>query len=210
MVTIWISDYVLSTIGYVLYNGGVLKRHLTNEDLPLKERGLLNTTCTSYECFGMLVPSAGKIYPNATAEFDAVATSFPTATVTAAGVEGTFAGTVACSARLSNGSLVPMFKANMTAVLDLQVSLNKMILRGNITRLSSVIKVTESKIGELSSQVLTMLFNIATKAVILPELNAVGQKGIPVPGFRNVQFVNTRLEYLNRCVRIATDVRYVR
>lgn len=210
MVTIWVSDYVLSTIGYVLYNGGVLKRHLTKEDLPREEEGLLNTTCTSYKCFGNLVPSAGNMYPNATAEFEVVATSSPTATVTAAGVQGNVAGTVACSARLSNGSLVPMFKANMTVVLDLQVSLNKMVLRGNITRLSSVINVTESKIGELSSEVLTLLFNMATKAVILPELNAVGQKGIPVPGFKNVQFVNTRLDNLNRCVRIATDVRYVR
>jgi lipopolysaccharide-binding protein len=208
MLTILVSDYILKTMGYVLYKHDILKYNLTKNDLPPDERGFLNTTCTSVACFGFLIPQAGKAFPNASAELEMFASSYPTATISSTDIQGNFAGIIAYRARLSNGSLVPMFRTKVSAVVNLDVTLNNMVLRGNLTKLTPTIQVVETQIGPIPDFILNGVFNLAAKLFIIPGLNAIGQKGIPIPSIKDVQFSNTKLEKDNHCLRISTDVRY--
>lgn len=209
MVTIWVSDYVLNSMSYVLFKNGILKHTLTKRDMPPEDQGFLNTTCTSFECFGFLIPQAASAYPNASVEMEMAVSSNPIASVSRAGLKGTGLGTVAFRARLSNGSLVPLFKTNVSVAISLTVSLSDMILRGNITEITAVVQVTETQIGQISDQILTTLSNLIAKTVAIPRLNVICQKGIPIPSIKDVRFVNIRLENDNHCLRISTDVKYV-
>lgn len=208
MVTIWASDYILNTVGYVLYKRGILKHNLTKNELPVEERGVLNTTCKSLMCFGFLVPQAATVYPNATVELEMLASSYPTASISAAGFHGNFAGVINFSARLANGSLAPMFKTKLSVATSLTASLSNMVLKATITDLSSKIEVTDSKIGKIPDAVLNAAFNLISKIFVIPKLNAIGEKGISIPSMKNVNFTNTKLAMDNHCVRITTDVQY--
>lgn len=208
MVTIWASDYILNTVGYVLYKRGIFRYNLTKNELPVDERGVLNTTCTSLMCFGFLVPRAATVYPNASVELEMIASSYPTASISAAGFRGNFAGVINFSARLANGSLAPMFKTKVSVTISLAVSLNNTVLKATITDLSSTIEVTDSKIGKIPDFVLNAAFNLVSKIFIVPKLNAIGEKGISIPSIKDVRFTNTKLAMDNHCVHITTDVQY--
>lgn len=136
------------------------------------------------------------------------ASSYPTATISTTDIQGNFAGIIAYRARLTNGSLVPMFRTKVSVVVNLEVSLNDMVLRGNLTKLSPTIQVVETQIGPIPDFILNAVFNLAAKLFIIPKLNTIGQKGIPIPAIKDVQFTNTKLENDNHCLRISTDVKY--
>ena len=208
MVTIMVSDYIMKTMGYVLFKHHVLKYNLTKNDLPPDEKGFLNTTCTGIACFGFFIPQAAKAFPNASAELKMFASSYPTATISSTDIQGNLAGIIAYRARLSNGSLVPMFRTKVSVVVNLAVSLSDMVLRGNITKLSPTIHVVETQIGPIPDSILNGVFNLAAKLFILPKLNTIGQMGLPIPVINDVQFTNTKLENDNHCLRISTDVKH--
>lgn len=210
MVNIWVSDYMLNSMSYVLFKNGILKHTLTKKDLPPEDQGVLNTTCTSLRCFGNLVPQAATAYPNASVEMEMAVSSYPIASMSKSGLNITGFGTVACRARLINGSLVPLFRANVSAAILLTASLSgDMILRGNITEITSVIHVTETQIGRISDEILTTVSNQIANTIAIPRLNVICQKGIPIPSIKDVRFVNIRMDNDDHCFHISTDVKYI-
>lgn len=208
MVTVWVSEYILNTVGYVLYKRGILVYNLTKNELPESIRGVLNTSCTNVACFGFLVPQAATVYPDASVEVQMFVSSYPTASISVGGFHGNFSGQINFYVRLANGSLEPMFKTRLSVTVSLTASLNGTSLRATIVDVSSTVEVTESEIGEISDPLLNGAFTLISNFFIIPKLNAIGEKGIPIPSVSDVHFTNTRLELADHCMRISADVEY--
>lgn len=208
MVTVLVSEYVLDTFGYVLYKHGLLMHTLTKNELPEEQRGAFNTTCTNVACFGLLVPRAAAVYPGASVEVEILASSYPTVSISTDGIHVNCSGVINFYARLVNGSLAPMFKTRLSVTTSLTASLNGTYLRAVVVDLSPMIEVTESDIGHISDPLLNAAFVLISNLFLIPKLNAIGAKGIPIPNVKDVRFTSTRLELADHCVRIAADVEY--
>ena len=208
MVTLWISDYVLNTVGYVLHKHNILHGLVTKNDLPKEQRGYLDTTCTSVMCFGNLVPQVAQSFPNASVEMEMVVTAPPTVEITASDVIGHFAGVITYRARLANGSVADLFKTKLNVGMYLNIYLNNSVIKGKVVKFTSAITVTESHIGPISSLILNAVLKLAANFYIIPKLDMVGERGIPIPVLKNVRFTNTQLHLESHGLRIATDVVY--
>jgi hypothetical protein len=209
MVTIWASDYVLNTVGHVLFKHNILHHVLTKQDLPDSGKDYLNTTCSGFACFGGIIPQVGKTFPNASVEIEMMVTTPPTTDIFTTGIFGNFAGDLIYRARYGNGSVDDMFTTNMTVKIALNVSLENLVLKGKVDKLTYAISVIDSKVGPLSGGLLKLLFDFIVKAFLIPSLNKVGEKGIPIPNVDDVRFTNAKLNLETSALRIETDVAYV-
>lgn len=209
MVTIWISDYIAQTVGYVLQRQNVLSYHLSRDILPDSSKDYLNTTCTGGLCFGSFLPQVSRAYPNASVEMDLVLTGPPRIEISPRSIRGTILTMVTFSARLSNETLVQMFRTNMTVSVGIAVSLIDSVLRGNVTGLVPYVSVLDSSIGTVSAPVLQTLLRTAVGSYVLPVLRKFVWNGVPLPTISGVQLVDPRIEMLSRCLVVSTDVRYV-
>jgi len=209
MATFWASSYVLNTAGYVLQKRGVLRYNLTKKDLPEQYRDRLNTTCGFLSgCIGALVPAVGKMFPNASVEVEMFSSASPMAGIAPQNLTGSFAGVLVLRARLSNSSLVHLFGMNVTAKMTVVPRLNGTALKASILSMDETLAVIDSSVGPISTTLLGLAFGVAKKSFIIPKLNEVGERGLPLPAVEHVRFTNTKLQLEQDCVRVSTDVTY--
>jgi len=209
MATFWISDYVLNTAGYVLHQRKILSYNLTQKDLPGDEKSFLNTTCcAACSCIGKFLPQVAKSFPEAYVEAWMSTSEPPTINIDPTSIFGNFTGTIILSARLSNGSLAHLFEMKITAKIVILPSFDGSTLRASVSSISEVISIVESSIGPVSPEVIKFFFDFAKKAFIIPQLNAVGAKGFPIPRIDHVRFSNTDIQLMSNCVCLKTDVEY--
>ena len=209
MATFWASSYVLNTAGYVLQKRGVLRHNVTKKDLPEKFRYRLNTTCSFFSgCIGALVPAVGKKFPNASVELEMLSSAAPIAGIDPQKLTGSFAGVVVFRARLSDGSLAHLFRINVTAKITISPRLDGTVLKANVTSMEDALTVFDSSVGPISTTVLQLAFDVTKDTFIIPKLNEAGEKGVPLPAVKHVQFTNSGIQLENDCVRVFTDVAY--
>ena len=207
MATFWASSYVLNTAGYVLQKRGVLRYNLTKKDLPEQYRDRLNTTC-GLLCIGALVPAVGKMFPNASVEVEMFSSASPTAGIDPEKLTGSFAGVMVFRARLSDGSLAHLFGMNVKAKMAVVPRLNDAVLKASVVSMEETFAVISSSVGPISITKLKLTFLVAKNFFIIPKLNEVGEKGLPLPTIKYAKFINVGLQLENDCLRVSTDVTY--
>jgi len=207
MVTVWVSNYVLNTVGYVLQKRGVLHYNLTMNKLPEKFRGRLNTTCSvSSGCIGALVPCVGGKFPNASAELEMFASAAPMVGIDPQKIIGSFAGVVVFRARLSDGSLAHLFGINITAKITVAPRLDGTVLKASVASSENVLAIFNSSVGPIST---TSLQDFVRETFIFPKLNEAGEQGLTLlPNNERVKFTNAGIRLENDCIRFFTDVVY--
>ena len=209
MATFWASSYVLNTAGYVLQKRGVLRYNVTKKDLPEQFRDRLNTTCSFLAgCIGALVPPVGKMFPNASVEVEMFSTASPMAGIDPQKLTGSFAGVTVLRARLSDGSLAQLFGLNVTAKMTVSPRLNGTVLKATVVDMEQTLAVINSSVGPVSTTLLRLAFDVVKKNFIIPKLNEAGEKGLPFPTIKHVQFTNVGLQLERDCLRVSTDVAY--
>jgi len=185
----------------------VLRYNLTKKDLPEQSRDRLNTTCSFLSgCIGALVPAVGKTFPNASVEVEMFSSASPMAGIDPQNLTGSFAGVLVLRARLSDGSLAHLFGMNVTAKMAVAPRLNGTVLKATITSMEETLAVINSTVGPISTTLLGLAFDVAKKTFIIPKLNEVGERGLPLPAIEHVRFTNTELQLEQGCVRVSTDV----
>ena len=115
-------------------------------------------------------------------------------------------------ARLSNRSLAKLFTTNVAIGTVVRVELvtdGNMTIRGKVGSLLADISVTDSKVGDISTFVLNVIFNVASEFFIVPKLNVILQKGIHIPTISHLRFNNTVLDIESHAIRVASDLTYV-
>ena len=209
MVTIWISDYIAQTVGYVLQRQDLLRYHLSRDSLPASSKDFLNTTCSGGGfCFGSFLPQVSRTYPNASVEMELAPSGPPRVEISQRSIRGSIYELVTFSARLPNGTLVLMFRTNMTVSVGIAVSFIDSVLRGNVTGFLPSVSVLDSTIGTVSGPLLQTVLKTAVGRYVMPLLRNFVWKGVPLPTIRGVQLVDPRLEMLSHCLVVSTDVSY--
>nr|ARV86003.1 bactericidal/permeability-increasing protein 2 [Sinohyriopsis cumingii] len=208
MMYFWLSDYIFNTMGLVAQQHNVLNYNLTAQDLPPDQRGILNTTCTSAECLGILVPQVGKLYPNSSIELHMFSCISPKMTITPNDISVSCSGKIVFYARQKNNSLPSLFTlmADMQAFLNVSVAMEK--IYGKVNDIKLAINVTDSAVGDISSVVLQIIIDQVLKSYLIPTLNDIGQKGFPLPVFDGVSFVNSNLILMQDVILVGTDIQY--
>jgi len=206
MVTIWMSDYVLNTAGYVLYKRDKLRYNLTSTLLPKDRTGFLSTTCPALPtCIGRFLPSVAKLFPNASLELELFADDAPKAVITPEEINGSLSLVLVFRARLSNGSLVYLFRTAVTVFVPITPRLNGTVIQGHIERIKISFKVIDSVVGNIST--LPTIFS-GVKQTVLDMLNEFGQKGFPLPVIKHVELISPGLTLESHALRLTTDIKY--
>lgn len=209
MVSFWMSDYVLNTVGYTLHQHNVLMYNLTQKDLPDDQKVILNTTCCSTcNCIGKILPAISKAYPDAVVEAFMATSEPPLVDINPNTVRGNFSGIIDLTVRLHNGTVAHLFKIKVVAEISIRPTFDGMTLKATVSRFDEKISVVSSSIGPVPEILLEFFFNNAKKLFIIPQLNNVGSKGFPLPHVDHVQFVNTSLQLMSNCVSLRSDIQY--
>jgi lipopolysaccharide-binding protein len=209
MVTFWMSEYVLNTVGLVMQKHGILAYNLTKKDLPDDQKEKLNTTCSLLSgCIGVAFPTVGKLYPNSSVEIEMYSTAAPSASINTADIVGTFDGIMVLRTRLTNGSLAHLFGIKVSAKVSITPKLDGKVLKATLDTMDEAMSVVDSSIGPVSTVVFQLFFDVVKKGFIIPKLNEAGAKGFPLPSIQHVEFINTGLSLQPNCVSVTTDVRY--
>lgn len=206
MLTIWVSDYVLNTIGYALYRQNILRYTLTKRNLPDSFKQFLDITCQRSHCFGTTFPFLSTRYPNASVEAEMTATQAPTATISSREFQVTFSGNISIRIRLVDGSLVNFLTLSVTLKVFGWVSLSGTTLRSNVTRIVPTVSNFWSSVGLLpESAVLLAIYHVGSM-LIIPKLNEKGQQGIQLPVLDYIKFKDASLQMQDHCLIVKTNV----
>jgi len=75
--------------------------------------------------------------------------------------------------------------------------------------MSANVSVNDSTIGPVSAYLLNVVVKFVLVQYVMPELNEVGARGIPLPRINFVQFVNAGLELQKDVIRVSADIKYI-
>ncbi|ELU02492.1 hypothetical protein CAPTEDRAFT_207305 [Capitella teleta] len=171
MRTIWLTDYIINTLTYVVHKHGVLNYDLTPNDLDPKDRGILNTTCSSLICFGSVL-SVREKFPNSAIAVAMATSKPPTLAISPAGVHVAFEGRM-------NFSVFPLDSNERTSRHSPMLSAMLPILFAIDMR-----KGQHSKVSTSVTQL---------------GLNDMLKEGIALPDIDNVEYVNPSLILMKPC-----------
>ncbi|KAL3859700.1 hypothetical protein ACJMK2_009905 [Sinanodonta woodiana] len=196
MMYLWISDYMFNTLGYAAQMHNYLARNITAADCsPIvkyssfisaapDQRGILNTTCTSFICLGNLIPQIHKDFPDSTVELNL------------------FSGNPQRCLSLLMGC------SSATMETAVNVSLANELVYGKIYDMKLLLNVTNSAVGPVAGEFIQTIINNVLKTVLIPKINELGQKGFPLPVTGKIRFINASLRLLQHAVVIETDLNY--
>lgn len=210
MMYLWVSDYIFATIAYVAQKHNYLKYNLTAKDLPPDSRGVLNTSCDGFipKCVGKLIPAIGEKYPNSQVELHMNSTMVPNMTISSSGVSVKCRGQIKMFANTHSGQMPFLVTLNANMSTSVSVSVVSETIHAKIDQLSLTLGVGESKIGPIDHTALQFLVDSALKLYIEPKLNALGEKGFPLPVTDEIKFINTQLSFALDTIIIGTDLSY--
>ncbi|CAH1789472.1 unnamed protein product [Owenia fusiformis] len=211
MLYVWASDYVLRTLADTAQTHGILQQKVNPKDFPLEQRGAFNTTCHVGLCIGGVIPELGKKFPNTTVSLGLASKATPNVTITPDGVHLRFQGNIDFSANLPNGVEKHAFSANTSLFLVANASVNTQTnkVTSQIVHQRVKIGVLESAIGNISDAGLQFAVSTILRIFVIPKLNELGGKGMPVPNFGPVKLLNPQLHLLQNAIMVKTDARYV-
>ncbi|KAK2171045.1 hypothetical protein NP493_1111g00004 [Ridgeia piscesae] len=126
MMTIWISEYVLNTLGYVVQTHDLIQFKLSNKELAKKGKpNLLDTTCTGNVCIGSFLPGISKRFPNSSVSVHLASTGEtdrPRFTMLPGKLQLLLVGMAYFSVKTPNGTEVHLEKARIVRSLSVTIS----------------------------------------------------------------------------------------
>ena len=170
MAYIWMSDYVMNTAGRVLQNQGILQYYLTPRDLKPTDRHFLKTTCMNSECIGNYIVKLKNI-SNSEIHINMSTSIAPTLRIVKGKIFGKFQGNMTYFARLPYKAVEYLFDTTVAAQVSLNVSVNDQNITAQVTDIIPSVRVTDTKIGNISDEVLGIHFRLVSFLFIIPQLN---------------------------------------
>ncbi|XP_065830579.1 bactericidal permeability-increasing protein-like [Oscarella lobularis] len=207
MMTIWITDYIVNTAGYVYQEAGVLQINITQSMLPSGIPISLNTTS-----FKPLIPELYAKYPNEAMQLFLTSTSAPYINITSGFINVTAPGRLVAYVRVNETTLVNAFTLGLTMHATGHASLRRngsqeMVI-GNATYLRSDISVVASNVGHFEATSLEAAVNLLYQIGVIPLINKYGAAGFAIPSVDGVTFVNPVVAQGEGYIQISTDINY--
>jgi len=208
MITIYLSQYMANTIGYLLQQRNVLSYSLTRDDV--QNTTFFSTTCSTGPCFGTLFPNAQTLFPNSHVELRMATTEPPTLTIAPSAATGRFRGNMDVVVRQADGASRSILSLEVGFETEVSVEVQGSMLKAQVTTLSPSVTVLHSQIGNnpQASQLNELVQFLATNFII-PKLNEVGEEGIQVPNMYGVEFVDPTLRKIQGAIEFSTNLRYL-
>ncbi|XP_065830580.1 bactericidal permeability-increasing protein-like [Oscarella lobularis] len=207
MMTIWLTDYIANSAGFVYQDANVLHLNVTQNMLPSNLPIQLNTSSFKY-----FLPTLYEKYPNLPMQLFVNATAPPYLNISKSSVNLTFPGEVTVFVA-DNGIIINTFTLGIimhgTVHIALRQNGTKEIIYGNATYLKSDITLLHSNIGHIDVTKLESAVNALCLLVAVPYLNVkYGAPGIQIPSIDGASFVDPVITQGQDYVRIDTDIHY--
>ncbi|XP_065839498.1 bactericidal permeability-increasing protein-like [Oscarella lobularis] len=207
MLSVWITDYVANTAGFVYQKAGLLQINVTQSTIPNSPFISLNTS--SIKGFA---PGLYSKYPNKALQVLVNATSAPYVNITSSRINFTAPGETVFYVLVDNVTKVEAFTLGVVMHATVFAALTKNgtqeIVTANATYLKSDISLVSTKVGDVKADGFENLINLMCHMVLIPKLNKYGATGFAVPVVDGVSFVNPVLMQGPGYVQIATNVSY--
>ena len=211
MLSFWLTEYTVNTLGYISFKHDALHYHLTRDDLPQEYRGLLNTTCSSIfsPCIGLVVPQLAKAYPNHTVSVNMNVTQAPTIKVNPSGIYGTWVGQINFLTNNQTRRDVSLFTCDVSIGFNVSVAMKGHNVTAHIAQFQiSQFSVKASSVGKIDAEKLKTLFNFVIQGFVVLRLNELGATGFQLPSVSGVTFVKPELKMLNGSLFVGVDLKY--
>ncbi|XP_062499208.1 uncharacterized protein LOC134176553 [Corticium candelabrum] len=206
MMSIWLSDYIANSAGYVYTALGDLQYHVTEipSQIPLQ----LNTSF-----FKLFIPNLYEKYPNMAMQLFLNVNKPPRLSVSPKEITASAPCNVTAFVVSENKTLVNAFTLNVTMYTAVEVSLHangsKEIIGGKASYLNSDIELLESNVGSFNVLLLNSTVNFGCSLAVVPFLNEKYlEPGFPIPSVDGVSFVNPDVVLGQDYVFVATDFVY--
>eukprot|EP00249_Psilotum_nudum_P022822 c28652_g1_i2 orf=473-2203(-) len=199
MLTIALSESVLSSAAAVYYNAGLLNWLV--DKMP--DQSYLNTAK-----WRILVPQLYTQYPDEDMKLVFTVLSPPNISVTSKEIQGVAAANL----------VIQVLDKNMTtsvACISITLSLRGIaaIIGNNITakmRLSDLsLKQEWSHVGNFRLKLVKVILQIVLKDALIPILNLSLKGGFPLPLIPSVELQNSDINYGNGYILVCTDAQYI-
>ncbi|CAL1544081.1 unnamed protein product [Lymnaea stagnalis] len=208
MAEVLLSQYSVSTLVYVAHKHRLLQFDLTPDQLPVDTRHFLRTTCSGSTCVGSLISEIGRRYPDCLIAVDVSAPTTPQFNITPEGAAIQVIGSLDLSAQSSNGSKFSLLGGDVTIGLCGWAHVINEVIAGKINNISVNVGNVKTLLGPVETHVLNYVIKRGLNVVIVPNLNNVIGRGVPLPTIPGIKFRNARVRFLDGVLVVGTDVQY--
>ncbi|KAI0219817.1 hypothetical protein LSAT2_028643 [Lamellibrachia satsuma] len=209
MMTLWASDYVLNTLGYLLQRYGLVQYRLSKKDLETHGRPhLLNTTCPGDVCIGTFVDGVSEHFPNSSILIRMVSIggdNFPRFTMLPGELRGQLSGQVYFSVETPNGNHVRLCKTRVNLTMSMSVNVNCDRVKATVVSFSINMEIVRANFNDVTESELESFFKLIADIWIIPKLNELGDIGIELPSFEDFGFVNPEIKILTGAIQLGVD-----
>jgi lipopolysaccharide-binding protein len=207
MVTVYVSDYAINTLGHVVQEHGILSYTLTKDDVPANSRDFFATSCAG-TCFGSLVHKVADLYPNSFVELNMRTTVRPTLTIAVNSAMGTFQGQIDVVARTPDGNVGNLLSLDVKVSCTLTAGIRGNNITAAVTNFSPSVSVISSIFSDIPQEIINEILQTASNAFIVPKLNEVGLKGFAIPTIENIDLLWPSLTLIDGAIVVSTDISY--
>ncbi|KAM6927536.1 bactericidal permeability-increasing protein-like [Xenentodon cancila] len=203
MLYIGISAFTANSAALVYNKAGIFSLYITDDMIP-KSSPLRLTT----ETFGVFIPEIAKQFPGLMMKLLVKAERNPVITFEPNNMTVQATATVTAYAIQPNATLSPLFVLNLDTSVTTSMTVREMKLAGSVSLNKLILTLATSYVGQFQVRSLDNIFQLVTKLVVIPRVNAQLAKGYPLPALGQMSLQNTELQVLKNYMMIGTDVQF--
>jgi len=206
MVDIVLDQFMPDSAFWCYFHQGRLQRLVKPTDIPPTSPIQLNTTS-----FALIFPALYFTYPNKLMQLLIYSTEPPnidlvpppkdTAVVAKTNI-------VVYVDPVGTGAWKQVFTLAALLKTEVEANITSQLFTMNFDSLSFVLSIVNSTIGPFDVSLLDGLIDIAIKTSLLPDINKIANKGVPLPAFDGLTFTNAFVAFAAGYLNIATDLQY--
>jgi len=200
MVTFFLSDYVINTLGHVVYQYGsaYTTQVFTKQDLPVESRHYLDTN--NYP----MLP------PNGSIELHMTLTDAPSLNTKLGETLVRIQGQAGFKVRQTDGTTIELVSVDIT--LDARVNFNMIGKRiaAILSNFTVDTNVTTSYLGDMAiPDDLDDILNLALVDYVAPRLQEIAGTGIELPSMKGVDYNGPQIYQDKGTVMFTTNIKYI-
>nr|AFQ02695.1 bactericidal permeability-increasing protein/lipopolysaccharide-binding protein [Anadara broughtonii] len=202
------SDYILNRLAYQAQKHGYLSYNVTSQNLPDSVSGVLNTSCTTGICVGMLLHQIGQRYPDRQVELRMHTAQTPEVHIRNGSIGITGSGLADVYVKTEDSEDL-IFSLNASLDTSVSISIRNGTVYGKMKNLDIGISIVDSAIGGIDGQFLQHAVNGVIKLFVEPQLNAAGRRGYEIPIIMNLRVANTKMTLMENTLIVGTDIEFL-
>ncbi|XP_076122178.1 bactericidal permeability-increasing protein [Alosa pseudoharengus] len=201
MISLGISQYSLNTYAYACLTAGLFQINVTDSMIPPSSPIRLNTSS-----FGILIPQLPKMFPNMLMELQVFADETPAVSLHMDSFSLVLSVAVKAYAIDNTTARRPLFRLNLTIQFNGKLNIGNVTLMGQMQFENLTLSLASSEIGTFQTKTLESTASWAVKTVFLQKLNAMLQKGFPLPVMKGVTLAGPVLQVQQGFLAVFSDV----